>query len=90
MASYKWSETTTTRRTYTLRTPAPYVELYKMLYGAEADYKSFHGLTDEHELFDNNLMVDVGDDEVAVYFEYPGTARTQARPAAARDMQGTP
>jgi hypothetical protein len=61
----------------------PYVELYKMLYGAEADYKSFHGLPDQASEFDIHLTVDVGDDEILVYFEYPGTARTQARAATA-------
>ena len=80
MAQYEYTETTTTRRRYTLRTPAPYAELYKMLYGAEADYKQFHGLPDQAELRDDHLTVDSGDDEVVVFFDYPGTAREQVRP----------
>lgn len=78
MAAFSQSETTTTRRTFTLGTPAAYVELYKMLYAAEAQFKHFHGLADQTELRDDALTVEVGDDEVLVFFDYPGTARKQA------------
>ena len=78
MAEFSQSETTTTRRRFTLGTPTSYVELYKMLYAAEADFKRFHGLPDQASEMDVHLTVGVGDDEVVVFFDYPGTARVQA------------
>ena len=51
-----------------------------MLYFAEADYKRFHGLPDQASESDVHLTVDVGDAEVVVFFDYPGTAREQAKP----------
>jgi hypothetical protein len=49
-----------------------------MLHAAENDYKHFHGLPDSASEMDVDLVMDVGDDEVIVYFDYPGAARTQA------------
>ena len=79
MAAFDQSETTTTRRRFTLGTPAPYAELYKMLYAAEADFKRFHNLPDQHDLLGGELTIAVGDDEVVVFFDYPGTARERSQ-----------
>jgi len=79
MANFDQRDTTTTRRTFTLRTPTAFAELNKMLHCAELDYRRFHGLTDDAPLYDDFMTVDVGDDEVVVFFDYPGTARKQAQ-----------
>jgi hypothetical protein len=50
-----------------------------MLHCAELDYRRFHGLTDDAPLYDDFMTVDVGDDEVVVFYDYPGTARKQAQ-----------
>lgn len=74
MVSFDQDEKTTTRRNYRLRTPAPYTELYQLLYFAEADYKRFHGLPDQASEMDVHLTIDAGDDEI------DGNAPQQAKP----------
>jgi len=80
MINYDQDETTTTRRRYRLRTPASHIELYQLLYFAEADYKRFHDLPDQTSEADVHLTIDVGDAEIVVFFDYHGTAREQAKP----------
>jgi hypothetical protein len=87
MADWTRDETTTTRRSYRLHTPHSYIELYKMLHAAENDYKLFHGLPDKASEMDVHLTVGVGDDEVIVYFDYPGAARIPIVTHSARHTQ---
>jgi hypothetical protein len=80
MVNYGQDEQTTTRRRFRLRTPVSHIELYQLLYFAEADYKRFHGLPDQASESDVHLTIDVGDAEIVVFFDYDGTARKQATP----------
>jgi hypothetical protein len=58
-----------------------------MLHAAENDFKHFHGLPDKASEMDVHLVIDVGDAEVIVYFDYPGTARTLVTTYGTRHTQ---
>lgn len=69
MASWSSGVSTTTRHYWTLPTPNDYVQLHQVLDVAEQERKRFLKLGDDAPRWDNDLMVDVGDAEIIVYFD---------------------
>jgi hypothetical protein len=71
MADYSMGVEVVSRVKFRLKTPANGVELSKMLYAAAQKRAHQLGIA-QTSLSDDALKVDVGDDEIVIWWESPG------------------
>lgn len=71
MANFTMDVEVVSRVRYRLKTPANGVELSKALYAAAQDRARQLGIS-QTSLSDDALNVDVGDDEIVIWWEVPG------------------